>query len=61
MGGTTPLIESLQEILDRGYSHSQMLIVVHFPTRRHYQIRIPQDLNKYDLTEKVWYFRGSIP
>lgn len=61
---TTPRLESIQGILDRGYRSASMLILLHFPTRTTQQIYLKggelQD-PAIDKDEKIYIFRASFP
>lgn len=61
---TTPRIESIQDILDRGYSNSGILFLMYFPTREIRGIHIkngkPVDPN-ISMTARVYIFRASFP
>lgn len=53
-------VETLQEILVR-HSDAKMLLLIHWPTRRITEIRLPKDLARWDILERVWVYRSSLP
>lgn len=61
---TTPRLETINEILERGYRSASMLLLMHFKTRKTVQIDIKNgkvsDPN-IDADSRDYIFRASFP
>ena len=54
-----PVKETLNEILRR-HGDARILILLHWRTRKLTQIRLPEDLERYDREERAWVFRTTL-